>query len=289
MKGLILAGGTGTRLWPITRGISKQLLPVYDKPLIYYPLSTLMLAGIREISIITTLLDQQAFKTLLGNGSQWGLKLNYTVQDQPNGIAEAFILASDFIQDSKVALILGDNIFHGSEVGRNLKNYSEIVGAHVFAQKVANPEEFGVIELDSKGKAISITEKPKEPKSNYAVTGLYFYDESVSRIAKTMTKSKRGELEISTLNQEYLERDLLGVTVLRRGTVWLDGGTVESLHDAGEYVRVVEQRQGMKIGCVEEIAWRNEWISDEILVELAKPQLPSGYGEYLMKIVEQER
>jgi glucose-1-phosphate thymidylyltransferase len=289
MKGLILAGGTGTRLWPITRGISKQLLPVYDKPLIYYPLSTLMLAGIREISIITTLLDQQAFKTLLGNGSQWGLKLNYTVQDQPNGIAEAFILASDFIQDSKVALILGDNIFHGSEVGRNLKNYSEIVGAHVFAQKVANPEEFGVIELDSKGKAISITEKPKEPKSNYAVTGLYFYDESVSRIAKTMTKSKRGELEISTLNQEYLERDLLGVTVLPRGTVWLDGGTVESLHDAGEYVRVVEQRQGMKIGCVEEIAWRNEWISDEILVELAKPQLPSGYGEYLMKIVEQER
>jgi len=286
MKGIVLAGGVGTRLWPVTRGISKQLLPVYDKPMIYYPVGTLMLAGIREIAIITTIEDQPAFKRLLGDGSKWGLHLTFIIQDLPNGIAEAFLLAENFLKGSATALILGDNIFNGSGIGRNLQSYSNVDGAQIFAYQVSNPEEFGVIEIDKSGAAINIIEKPIHPKSDFAVPGLYFYGSDVVEKAKNLVRSERGELEITSLNLAYLKEGRLSVSVLPRGTAWLDGGTVESLHDASVYIRVLEQRQGLKIGCVEEIAWRNGWISDLELSELAKPLLASGYGKYLASLVK---
>jgi len=289
VKGIVLAGGVGTRLWPVTRGISKQLLPVYDKPMIYYPLGTLMLAGIREIAIITTIEDQPAFKRLLGDGSKWGLHLTFIIQDLPNGIAEAFLLAENFLKGSATALILGDNIFNGSGIGRNLQSYSNVDGAQIFAYQVSNPEEFGVIEIDKSGAAINIIEKPIHPKSDFAVPGLYFYGPDVVDKAKNLDRSERGELEITALNLAYLKEGRLSVSVLPRGTAWLDGGTVESLHDAAVYVRVLEQRQGLKIGCVEEIAWRNGWISDSELSELAKPLLASGYGKYLASLVKRGR
>ena len=285
MKGIILAGGVGTRLWPVTRGISKQLLPVYDKPMIYYPLGTLMLAGIRDIAIITTPHDQQSFKRLLGNGENCGLRLTYISQVSPNGIAEAFLLAEDFLDGSPVALILGDNIFNGSGIGRNLQVFSNIDGAQIFAYQVANPQDFGVIELNSNNEPIDITEKPKFPKSNLAVPGLYFYGNDVVKKSKVLKRSERGELEITSLNLEYLMEGRLKVSILPRGTAWLDGGTVETLHDASVYVRVLEQRQGLKLGCVEEIAWRNGWISDAELIDLAKPLLGSGYGQYLLELI----
>jgi len=281
MKGLILAGGTGTRLWPITKGVSKQLLPIHDKPLIYYSLSTLLLAGIREIIIVTTGKDQESFKSLLGNGDQWGLDLNYVVQKEPNGIGESFLLAERYLQKSSLSLILGDNIFHGGGVGRNLQRYQDVMGAQVFSYQVANPEDFGVVELDHSGTPISIAEKPSQPKSHLAITGLYFYDQNGVEIAKSIERSNRGELEITAINQKYLEGNLLTVSVLPRGTAWFDGGTVDSLHDAGEYVRVVEKRQGLKIGCVEEIVWRNGWISDSDLSSLAQKLRPTEYGNYL--------
>jgi glucose-1-phosphate thymidylyltransferase len=286
VKGIVLAGGVGTRLWPVTRGLSKQLLPVYDKPMIYYPLGTLMLAGIREIAIITTAEDQPTFKRLLGDGSKWGLNLTFIIQDLPNGIAEAFLLAENFIKGSSTALILGDNIFNGSGIGRNLQSYSNVDGAQIFAYQVSNPEDFGVIEIDKSGLAIDITEKPAHPKSDLAVPGLYFYGPDAVDKAKNLVRSERGELEITALNLAYLKEGRLSVSVLPRGTAWLDGGTVESLHDAAVYVRVLEQRQGLKIGCVEEIAWRNGWISDSELSELAKPLMASGYGEYLTTLLK---
>ena len=286
MKGLLLAGGVGSRLWPITRGISKQLLPVYDKPMVYYPLGTLMLAGIREIALITTPDDQPAFKRLLGDGSQWGIEITYLVQEKPNGIAESFVIAEDFLGESSAALILGDNIFNGSGIGRNLKSFTNVEGAQIFAYQVANPEDFGVVELDDSGNVFSIVEKPKNSKSSLAVPGLYFYGSDVVDKAKTIERSARGELEITALNAQYLKEGRMKVEVLPRGTAWLDGGTIESLHDAAVYVRVLEQRQGSKLGCVEEIAWRNGWITDVELRQLAQPLMASGYGEYLIALIE---
>jgi len=286
MKGLLLAGGVGSRLWPITRGISKQLLPVYDKPMVYYPLGTLMLAGISEIALITTPDDQPAFRRLLGDGSQWGIEITYLVQEKPNGIAESFVIAEDFLGGSSAALILGDNIFNGSGIGRNLKSFTNVEGAQIFAYQVANPEDFGVVELDDLGNAISLVEKPKNSKSSFAVPGLYFYGSDVVEKAKTIERSARGELEITALNAQYLKEGRIKVEVLPRGTAWLDGGTIESLHDAAVYVRVLEQRQGSKLGCVEEIAWRNGWISDVELSQLAQPLMASGYGEYLIELIE---
>ena len=288
MKGLLLAGGVGSRLWPITRGLSKQLLPVYDKPMVYYPLGTLMLAGIREIAVITTPEDQDSFKRLLKDGSQWGIELTYLIQEKPNGIAESFLIAEEFISNSGVALILGDNIFNGSGIGRNLQSYTKLEGAQIFAYQVANPEAFGVVELDLSGNPISLVEKPKNAKSGLAVPGLYFYGPGVVTKARKIERSARGELEITALNAEYLKDDSLKVTVLPRGTAWLDGGTIESLHDAAVYVRVIEQRQGSKLGCIEEIAWRNGWISDGELRELAKPLFASGYGEYLVSLLGED-
>jgi glucose-1-phosphate thymidylyltransferase len=286
MKGLLLAGGVGSRLWPITRGISKQLLPVYDKPMVYYPLGTLMLAGISEIALITTPDDQPAFRRLLGDGSQWGIEITYLVQEKPNGIAESFVIAEDFLGGSSAALILGDNIFNGSGIGRNLKSFTNVEGAQIFAYQVANPEDFGVVELDDLGNAISLVEKPKNSKSSFAVPGLYFYGSDVVEKAKTIERSARGELEITALNAQYLKEGRIKVEVLPRGTAWLDGGTIESLHDAAVYVRVLEQRQGSKLGCIEEIAWRNGWISDVELSQLAQPLMASGYGEYLIELIE---
>ena len=286
MKGLLLAGGVGSRLWPITRGISKQLLPVYDKPMVYYPLGTLMLAGIREIALITTPDDQPAFKRLLGDGSHWGIEISYLVQEKPNGIAESFVIAEDFLGESSAALILGDNIFNGSGIGRNLKSFINVEGAQIFAYQVANPEDFGVVELDDSGNVISIVEKPKNSKSSLAVPGLYFYGSDVVEKAKAIERSARGELEITALNAQYLKEGRIKVEVLPRGTAWLDGGTIESLHDAAVYVRVLEQRQGSKLGCVEEIAWRNGWISDVELKKLAQPLMASGYGDYLIALIE---
>ena len=286
MKGLLLAGGVGSRLWPITRGISKQLLPVYDKPMVYYPLGTLMLAGIREIALITTPGDQPAFKRLLGDGSQWGIEITYLVQEKPNGIAESFVIAEDFLGKSSAALILGDNIFNGSGIGRNLKSFTNVEGAQIFAYQVANPEDFGVVELDDSDNVVSIVEKPKNSKSSLAVPGLYFYGSDVVDKAKTIERSARGELEITALNAQYLKEGRMKVEVLPRGTAWLDGGTIESLHDAAVYVRVLEQRQGSKLGCVEEIAWRNGWITDVELRQLAQPLMASGYGEYLIALIE---
>lgn len=288
MKGIVLAGGVGTRLWPITQGVSKQLLPVYDKPMIYYPIGTLMLAGIRDIAIITTPHDQESFKRLLGTGIQWGLKLTYVAQTSPNGIAEAFLLAEEFINGSPVALILGDNIFNGSGIGRNLQAFSNIDGAQIFAYQVANPQEFGVIELNENSEPIDIVEKPKNPSSKLAVPGLYFYGSDVVQKVNNLKRSERGELEITSLNLAYLKEGKLKVSILPRGTAWLDGGTMEALHDASVYVRVLEQRQGLKLGCIEEIAWRNGWINDADLARLAVPLLVSGYGQYLLALIGKE-
>jgi glucose-1-phosphate thymidylyltransferase len=284
MKGIILAGGTGSRLWPITKGVSKQLLPVYDKPMIHYPLSTLMAAGLREILVITTPEDSESFSRLLGDGSPWGMRIEYAVQPRPEGLAQAFIIAESFLAGDQAALILGDNLFYGPRLGRHLSELTKQVGAHVFAYEVANPSEYGVVEFDDSGRVMSIEEKPSAPKSNYAVPGLYFYDENVVEVAKSITPSARGELEITAVNDHYLKQGSLTVTVLERGTAWLDTGTFRSLQDAGEFVRVMEDRTGTKVGCVEEIAWRNGWITSDHLVALAEPLLKSGYGEYLVRI-----
>jgi len=285
MRGIILAGGSGSRLWPITRGISKQLMPIYDKPMVYYPLSTLMLAGIRDILVITTPEYHDQFKSLLGDGSGLGIRLEYAVQPSPDGLAQAFIIGEEFIGDESVALVLGDNIFHGAGLGTALSRNESIDGGLIFAYQVADPTAYGVVEFDDDFRAISIEEKPPRPRSNYAVPGLYFYDNGVVDIAKTIRPSARGELEISTVNERYLHAGKLQVQVLDRGTAWLDTGTFESMMQASEYVRVIEDRQGYKIGCIEEAAWRAGWIDDAQLVRLAEPLRKSGYGEYLIRLV----
>jgi glucose-1-phosphate thymidylyltransferase len=285
MKGIILAGGSGTRLYPLTIAVSKQLMPVYDKPMIYYPLSTLLLAGIREILIITTPDDQAGFKKLLGDGSAIGCRFEYVVQPSPDGLAQAFILGADFIGNDPVALILGDNIFYGSGMGTFLKTKTNPDGGVVFAYQVHDPERYGVVEFDKDFRAVSIEEKPAQPKSNYAVPGLYFYDNDVVAIAKAIKPSPRGELEITDVNRVYLERGKLDVGVLDRGTAWLDTGTFDSLMEAGEFIHVIEKRQGMKIGCIEEIAYRNGWIDDAQMERLAAHYMKSGYGAYLKKLI----
>ena len=285
MRGIILAGGSGTRLYPITKGISKQLMPIYDKPMVYYPLSTLLSAGIREILIITTPDDLAQFQRLLGDGSDLGIELTYAVQPSPDGLAQAFIIGEEFIGDEKVALVLGDNIFHGVGLGSNLRAHNDIDGALIFAYHVAEPRAYGVVDFDDTFTARSIEEKPEHPKSNYAVPGLYFYDNSVVEIAKRIEPSPRGELEITTINEEFLKAGKLQVQVLDRGTAWLDTGTHESMMQASEYVRVIEHRQGFKIGCVEEIAWRRGWIDDDQLRALAAPIVKSGYGTYLQGLL----
>jgi glucose-1-phosphate thymidylyltransferase len=285
MKGIILAGGSGTRLWPITKGISKQLMPIYDKPMVYYPLSTLMLAGINEVLVITTPEYNDQFRALLGDGSHLGMQITYAVQPSPDGLAQAFVIGEDFIGDDSVALVLGDNIFHGAGLGTNLQKNAGAPGATIFAYHVADPKAYGVVEFDESFRAVSIEEKPAEPKSNYAVPGLYFYDNRVVEIAKTIEPSARGELEISTVNERYLEDGTLSVQVLDRGTAWLDTGTFESMMQASEYVKVIEDRQGHKIGCIEEIAWRNGWIDDAALDALAAPLAKSGYGVYLQNLL----
>jgi len=285
MKGIVLAGGTGSRLWPITRSVSKQLLPVYDKPLIHYPLGTLMLAGIREILIITTPNDSQLFQNLLGDGSQFGVKIEYEVQDQPNGLAEAFLIGEYFIGKENIALILGDNIFHGVGLGRQLSEVGHLNGAQIFAYEVHDPKRYGVVEFDKNGAVISIEEKPQLPKSNYVVPGLYFYDSSVTEVARTIVPSSRGELEITSVNEAYLIEKKLKVKVLERGTTWLDTGTFDSLHSAATYVRIIEERQGSKISCLEEIAWRNGWISDIELITTIESYRGNDYGKYLAKLL----
>jgi glucose-1-phosphate thymidylyltransferase len=286
MKGIILAGGSGTRLYPITKGISKQLMPIYDKPMIYYPLSTLMLAGIKEILIITTPEDQSQFKRLLGDGSQWGCSLSYAIQEKPNGLAQAFVIGKEFIGKDSVALVLGDNIFYGSGFSKLLQQSTNPDGAVIFAYPVSDPERYGVVEFDENFIAKSIEEKPAQPKSNYAVPGLYFYDNSVVEVAANIQPSPRGEYEITDVNKYYLEQKRLKVAVLNRGFAWLDTGTFDSLHDASEYVRVIEKRQGMKVGCLEEIAWRMGFINDEQLKQQAELLIKSGYGEYLMRLLK---
>ena len=285
MKGIILAGGTGSRLHPITHGISKQLTPVYDKPMIYYPLSTLMLAGIRDILIITTPADQEQFQRLLGDGSRFGINLEYKVQPSPDGLAQAFILGADFIGNDPVALVLGDNIFYGPGLGTQLATYEQKDGATVFAYRVADPRAYGVVEFDENFNALSIEEKPENPKSDYAIPGLYFYDSKVVEYARQIKPSPRGELEITDLNRVYLEQGKLKVEVLPRGTAWLDTGTFDSLADATNFIRTVQSRQGLSVGCPEEIAWRHGWLSDEQLRDIATPLVKSGYGSYLLGLL----
>lgn len=286
MKGIVLAGGTGSRLWPITKGVSKQLLPVYDKPLIHYPLGTLFLAGIREILIITAPEDLLAFQRLLGDGSQYGVTFEFATQEKPNGLAEAFIIGESFIDHQNVALILGDNIFHGVGLGKQLETIDSKVGATIFAYKVSDPDRYGVVEFSPSGRVISIEEKPKSPKSNFAVPGLYFYDNNVVEISKGIKPSARGELEITTVNEHYLRAGLLNTKILERGTTWLDTGTFETLHAASSYVQIIEERQGSKISCLEEIAWGNSWINDEELITLANSYKGNPYGIYLMNLLQ---
>ncbi|MEW2523699.1 glucose-1-phosphate thymidylyltransferase RfbA [Streptomyces sp. NPDC047071] len=288
MRGIILAGGTGSRLWPVTQAVSKQLMPVFDKPMVYYPLSTLMLAGIREILVITTREDEDDFRRLLGDGSHLGLSLTYRTQDRPGGIAEAFLIGADFIGGEPVALILGDNIFHGRSFGVQLREHTAPDGGRIFAYPVADPTAYGVVEIDEHGTALSIEEKPAKPKSRYAAVGLYFYDNRVVDIAAGLRPSERGELEITGVNEAYLRRGALSVTVLDRGTAWLDTGTFTAMVQASEYVRVIEERQGLKIGCVEEVAWRCGYIDDARLRALSGPLLKSGYGRYLLSLLDEE-
>jgi glucose-1-phosphate thymidylyltransferase len=286
MKGIVLAGGSGTRLYPITQGISKQIMPVYDKPMIYYPLSTLMMAGIREILIITTPLDQEQFQRLLGDGSQFGCRFAYATQAEPRGLADAFVIGADFIGNDAVAMILGDNIFYGYGLGSQLKEHTNPDGGSVFAYHVADPERYGVVEFDAARRAVSIEEKPARPTSNYAVVGLYFYDNDVVEIAASVQPSARGEIEITDVNREYLRRGRLRVGVLDRGTAWLDTGTFNSLMQAAEFVRVIEERQGLRIGSPEEVAWREGFIDDAQLRRIAAPLVRSGYGAYLMSLLD---
>ena len=287
-KGIILAGGSGTRLHPITQAVSKQLLPVYDKPMIYYPLSTLMLAGIREVLIITTPHDQASFQRLLGDGSGWGMAIQYAVQPSPDGLAQAFLIGAEFLGGAAAALVLGDNLFHGHDLVPQLVSSNEQAeGATVFAYPVSDPERYGVAEFDRAGRVLSLEEKPSKPKSRYAVTGLYFYDDSVVERAKTVQPSARGELEITDLNQMYLRDGLLRVELMGRGMAWLDTGTCDSLNDAGSYIRTLEHRQGLKVGCPEEVAWRQGWIDNTALEALALPLKKSGYGTYLMQMLEE--
>jgi len=285
MKGIILAGGSGTRLYPITKGISKQIMPIYDKPMVYYPLSTLLQAGIRDILVITTPDDQAQFQRLLGDGSELGINLSYEAQPSPDGLAQAFIIGEKFIGDDKVALVLGDNIFHGESFGHTLQQCDDPDGGIVFAYEVSDPERYGVVEFDKDNNAVSVEEKPANPKSNYAIVGLYFYDNDVVDIAKNIKPSDRGELEITTVNEEYLKRGKLKVQTMSRGSAWLDTGTFESMNDAGEYIRVIEKRTGLKIGCIEEVAWRQGFIGDDQLRKIAEPLVKSGYGKYLLNLL----
>lgn len=289
MRGIILAGGSGTRLHPVTLGISKQLVPVYDKPMIYYPLSTLIFAGISDVLVITTPHDAPGFERLLGDGSQFGISITYAQQPSPDGLAQAFVIGADFIGDDRVALVLGDNIFYGPGVGTSLKRFDDLDGGAVFAYWVADPQAYGVIEFDENGKAISLEEKPLQPKSNYAVPGLYFYDNTVIDIARSLKPSARGEYEITDVNRHYLEAGKLHVAVLPRGAAWLDTGTFESLNDANNFVRTLEARQGLKVSAPEEAAWRQGFLSDEALERRAKELAKSGYGEYLLGLLEQSR
>lgn len=286
MKGIVLAGGKGSRLWPLTFGVSKQLLPVYDKPLIHYPISTLMLAQIQEILIITTPEDQVSFVRALGDGEKFGTKFTYAVQSKPAGLVEAFLIGKDFVGDDSVCLILGDNVFYGQGLGNQLQSLRDVSGAHIFAYKVSDPERYGVVEFDADRNVISLEEKPERPKSRYAVPGLYFYDNSVLDAAKNIAPSARGELEITTLNQMYLDQGNLKTTILARGTAWLDTGTFDSLHAASSFIKAIEDRQGFKVGCLEEVAWRNGWLSDSDLISAARRYDRAPYGQYLLDLLD---